>query len=160
MATSVAPFGYQQDQVAINVFVVSSNAKLREGLHDKLGHPRWNVIEAGSGAGALEVLHQHDDQDGVLLLDPMLPDLDPDEFHGMVTSRFPNTQVVTLNSRSGQMQVGNGALTPVSQWLMKLVNVEEMSGGDQRGGLTGDSSHGLRKVKNNLQGMVGSSAPM
>jgi DNA-binding NtrC family response regulator len=160
MGMSVAQFAHQQDQVAINVFVVSSNVKLREGLQGKLGHPRWNVIEAASGAGALEMLYQHEDRDGVLLLDPMLPDLDPDEFHGMVKRRFPNTQVVTLNSRSGQMQVGDGAPTPVSQWLMKLVNVDGMGGREQRGGLDGERSQGVLTVRNNLQGMVGNSAPM
>jgi FliA/WhiG family RNA polymerase sigma factor len=160
MGMSVAQFANQQGQGAMNVFVVSSNVKLRESVHGKLGHPRWNVFEAGSGAGALEVLHQHEGGDGVMLLDPMLPDLDPDEFHGMVKRRFPNTQVVTLNSRTGQMQVGDGAPTPASQWLMKLVNVEGIGGAEERGFAERDGSRGLQKVKNNLQGMVGSSKPM
>jgi DNA-binding NtrC family response regulator len=160
MGMSVAQFASSQDQVAMNVFVVSSNVKLRESVHGKLGHSRWNVFEAGSGAGALEVLYQHEGGDGVMLLDPMLPDLDPDEFHGMVKRRFPNTQVVTLNSRTGQMQVGDGAPTPASQWLMKLVNVEGIGGAEERGFAERDGSRGLQKVKNNLQGMVGSSKPM
>ena len=133
MGMSVASFAPYEDQAATNVFVVSSNVRLRESVHGKLGHPRWNVIEAGSGAGALEVLHQHEDGDGVLLLDPMLPDLDPDEFHGMIKRRFPHTQVVTLNARTGQMQADDGATTPVSKWLMELVNVDGVAGGDGRG---------------------------
>jgi DNA-binding NtrC family response regulator len=157
---AVAQFANQQDQAAMNVFVVSSNIKLRESVHGKLGSPRWNVFEAGSGAGALEVLYQHDRGDGVLLLDPMLPDLDPEEFHGMVTRRFPHTQVITLNSRTGQMQVGDGTLTAASQWLMKLVNVEGIGGADDRGYADRDSASGLHKVKSNLQGMVGNSAAM
>jgi DNA-binding NtrC family response regulator len=160
MGMSVAQFASSQDQVAMNVFVVSSNVKLRESVHGKLGHPRWNVFEAGSGAGALEVLYQHEGGDGVMLLDPMLPDLDPDEFHGMVKRRFPNTQVVTLNSRTGQMQVGDGAPTAASEWLRKLVNVEGIGGAEEGGFSERDGSRGLQKVKNNLQGMVGNSAPM
>ena len=160
MGMAVAQFENQQDQAATNVFVVSSNVKLRESVHGKLGHPRWNVFEAGSGAGALEVLYEHDRGDGVLLLDPMLPDLDPDEFHGMVKRRFPNTQVITLNSRTGQMQVGDGAPTAASQWLMKLVNAEGIGGAALSLGAGRDESRGLHKVRNNLQGMVGSSALM
>jgi DNA-binding NtrC family response regulator len=159
MGTAVAQFAIQQNQAAINVFVVSSNVKLRESVHGKLGLPRWNVFEAGSGAGALEVLGQHDRGDGVLLLDPMLPDLDPNEFHGMVKRRFPKTQVITLNSRTGQMQVGEDGPTAASQWLMKLVNVEGIDGSDERG-LGRENSRGLHEVKNNLQGMVGSSELM
>ena len=160
MGMAVAQFANQEDQAAMNVFVVSSNVELRESVHGKLGHPRWKVFESGSGAGALEALFEHDRGDGVLLLDRMLPDLDPDEFHGMVTRRFPNMQVITLNSRTGQMQVGDGAPTAASQWLMKLVNVEGIGAADERGYADRDSARGLHKVKNNLQGMVGNSAPM
>ena len=160
MGTSVASFAQHADQGATNVFVVSSNVRLRESVHGKLGHPRWNVFEAGSGAGALEVLHQHEEGDGVLLLDPMLPDLDPDEFHGMIKRRFPNTQVVTLNARTGQMQAGDGATTPVSKWLMELVNVDGFAGGDVRGIRQGEASPRLQPEKNNLRGMVGNSAAM
>jgi FliA/WhiG family RNA polymerase sigma factor len=160
MGMAVAQFAHQQEQAGMNVFVVSSNVKLRESLHGKLGHSRWNVFEAGSGAGALEVLYEHEGGDGVLLLDPMLPDLDPDEFHGMVKRRFPQTQVITLNSRTGQMQVGEDAPTAASEWLRKLVNMEGIGGADERGAAAGESSHGLHQVKNNLQGMVGSSKLM
>jgi RNA polymerase sigma factor for flagellar operon FliA len=160
MGTSVASFAQHDHQAATNVFVVSSNIRLRESVHGKLGHPRWNVFEAGSGAGALEVLHQHEDGDGVLLLDPMLPDLDPDEFHGMVKRRFPNTQVVTLNARTGQMQAGDGAMTPVSKWLMELVNVDGIAGGDVRGIRVGEMLPRLQTERNNLRGMVGNSVLM
>jgi len=160
MGMSVATFAEHDYQAATNVFVVSSNVRLRESLHGKLGHARWNVIEAGSGAGALEVLHQHEDGDGVVLLDPMLPDLDPDEFQRMIKRRFPNTQVVTLNARTGQMQAGDGATTPVSKWLMELVNVDGIVGADVRGIRQGEISPRLQTERNNLRGMVGNSEPM
>ncbi len=160
MGTSVATFAQHDHQAATNVFVVSSNVRLRESVHGKLGNPRWNVFEAGSGAVALEVLHRHEDGDGVLLLDPMLPDLDPDEFHGMIKRRFPNTQVVTLNARTGQMQAGDGATTPVSKWLMELVNVDGMASGEGRGIREGERTPRLQMERNNLRGMVGNSAAM
>ena len=159
MGMSVATFARPEDQAAINVFVVSSNVRLRESVHGKLVHPRWKVFEAGSGAGALEALYQQEGRDGVLLLDPVLPDLDPDEFHGMVKRRFPNTQVVTLNSRTGQMQVGEGTPTAASQWLMKLMNTDAMYG-EGREVSDGGTSRGSEKVRYNLRGMVGNSEPM
>ena len=160
MGMSVASFAEHDHQGATNVFVVSSNVRLRERVHGKLGHPRWNVFEAGSGAGALEVLHQHEDGDGVLLLDPMLPDLDADEFHGMLKRRFPNTQVVTLNARTGQMQAGDGATTPVSKWLMDLVNVDGFVSADGRGTGERERAPRLQMESNTLRGMVGNSAAM
>jgi DNA-binding NtrC family response regulator len=160
MGMPVTQFARQEDRVPTNVFVVSSNLKLRESLQEKLGHPRWHVIEAGSGAGALEVLYHHGDGDGVLLLDPMLPDLDPDEFHGMIKRRFPNTQVITLNSRTGQMLVGDGAPTPVSKWLMELVNVDGVVGTDTRRSLDVEVPRSSPEGRHNLRGMIGSSEPM
>ncbi len=160
MGLPVTQFARHEDRVPTNVFVVSSNLKLRESLQGKLGHPRWNVIEAGSGAGALEVLYKHGDGDGVLLLDPMLPDLDSGEFHGMIEHRFPNTQVVTMNSRTGQLLVGDASPTPVSKWLMELVNVDGAAGSETCRPLEGEAPHGLQKEKHNLRGMVGDSEIM
>src|ERR1700728_1064863 len=160
MGMPITQCAHQEDPVATNVFIVSSNLKLRESLQGKLSHPRWRVIEAGSGAAALEVLYNQGDGDGVLLLDPMLPDLEPDEFHGMIKRRFPNTQVITLNSRTGQMLLGDGASTPVSKWLMEMVNVEEVAGMDAFRGFDPEAPRNLPKSKNNLRGMIGDSEPM
>ena len=160
MGMPVTPFARQEDRVATNVFVVSSNVRLRESLQEKLVHPRWHVIEAGSGAGALEVLYRHGDGEGVLLLDPMLPDLDPDEFHGMIQRRFPKTQVITMNSRTGQMVVEDGASTPVSKWLMELVNADGTGGKDRWRAADSETPRGLAKEKSTLRGMIGDSEPM
>jgi DNA-binding NtrC family response regulator len=110
------------DRAPVNVFVVSPSSQLRQELGDKLGLPRWNVILAGSGAEAFEQLYKYDAADGVLLLDPMLPDLEPSEFNGMVRDRYPNTQVLILNSHNGQLLVGSASPTPVSTQLVDEVN--------------------------------------
>jgi DNA-binding NtrC family response regulator len=160
MGMAAAQFVRNEDRLPINVFVVSSNLRLRETLQGKLGLPRWNVIEAGSGAGALEVLHKHGGDDGVLLLDPMLPDLDPGEFHGMIRNRYPNTQVVTMNSRTGQLMIGTASPTPVSKWLMDVVNMDGAAVIDTRVGFEGEMRRSVPKEKNNLRGMIGDSEPM
>ena len=111
-----------EERAPVNVFVVSPNGQLRQELQEKLALPRWNVIPAGSGAEAMEMLGRHDVEDGVLLLDPMLPDLESNEFTAMVRVRYPNTQVLMLNSTNGQLLVGSASPTPVSTQLADEVN--------------------------------------
>jgi transcriptional regulator with GAF, ATPase, and Fis domain len=148
------------ERAPVNVFVVSPNGQLRQELHDKLGPPRWNVIQAGSGAEAFELLYRYDAEDGVLLLDPMLPDLEPNEFNGMVRDRFPTTQVLMLNSHNGQLLVGSASPTPVSTRLVDEVN---RSGAARSGGLSvneGDTPRFAPEGKIRLRSMIGDSEPM
>jgi len=49
MAAPATQIGRFEDRVPIDVFIVSPNPRLREELQGKLGLPRWNVLEAGSG---------------------------------------------------------------------------------------------------------------
>jgi DNA-binding NtrC family response regulator len=108
--------------VLVTVFVVSPNSNLRQELRGKLELSRWNVIQAGSGAEALGLLRTHGADDAVLLLDPMLQDLEPGEFNRMVTDRYPNTQVLMLNSHTGQLLAGSASPTTVSSRLVDAVN--------------------------------------
>lgn len=116
------PLSGAEDSAPINVFVVSPNSDLRQELQEKLGLPRWNVIQVGSGAVALDLLRKHGVEDGILLLDPNLPDLEPIEFNGLVRDRFPNTQVLMLNSQTGQLLVGSASPTPESTQLVEEIN--------------------------------------
>jgi len=160
MATAAYETVRFEDRVPIDVFLVSPNSKLREELKDKLVLPRWRVTEAGGGAEALALLREHGSVDAVLLLDPQLPDLNPGEFNRMVRDRFPNTQVLMLNSHTGQLLIGTGSPTPVSQKLADAVN--------RNGSL---SSSAIPTVSNEVDGsrsdgnirlrsMVGRSEPM
>lgn len=160
MASAVTQFDRLEDRSAISVFVVSSNAKLRQDLQEKLGNPRWNVVQAASGAAALQLLSRHEGSDGILLLDPALPDLEPNEFSGIVTGRFPNIQILTMNSHTGQLLIGSASPTPISTRLVDIVN---------RGGAVATStfapspSTSLRDVSVgniHLRGMIGDSEPM
>src|ERR1700691_1230249 len=103
MGIALPQYARSGDRVPIDVYIVSPNPRIRQVLQDKLGLPRWNVAQARSGTGALELLYKAESEDAVLLLDPMLPDLEPNEFHGIVKDRFPNTQVLMLNSHTGQL---------------------------------------------------------
>jgi transcriptional regulator with PAS, ATPase and Fis domain len=122
MATSILPAERSEDRLPIDVFVVSPNTRLQQDLLEKLQPPRWNVLQAMSGAGALELLRRHETQDGVLLLDPQLPDLEANGFNAIVRDRFPRTQVMMLNSHTGQLLTGSTSPTPVSARLADVVN--------------------------------------
>src|SRR5690348_7865147 len=117
MASQVTRYTRFEDRVPIGVLIVSPNMSLRERLTEKLTRPQWDVVEAGGGAQALKALREDDGVDRVLLLDPCLPDLDAVEFQGMVRDRFPNTQILMLNSQTGQLVLGSASPTPVSRKL-------------------------------------------
>ena len=110
------------ERVPIDVIIVSPNIDLRQDLQEKLKLPHWSVVQASSGAVALELLRKYGDEDAVLLLDPQLPDLEPTEFEGLVRARFPNTQVLRLNSQTGQLLVGSASPTEESTQLLDTIN--------------------------------------
>jgi transcriptional regulator with GAF, ATPase, and Fis domain len=111
-----------EDRVPVDVLVVSPNAKLRDELMEKLCLPRWRVAEASGGAEALMRLRERGGNDAVLLLDPVLPDLDTGEFHRIVRDRFPSTQILMLNSHTGQLLVGSASPTAISRKVADAVN--------------------------------------
>jgi DNA-binding NtrC family response regulator len=105
---------------AIATLLVSPNGRLRRELREKLGLPRWSLVEAQSGAEAFEYLHET--QVDLLLLDPMLPDLESNEFSAMVSERFPETQVLSLNTHTGQLVLGSTSPTPLATELSALLH--------------------------------------
>jgi transcriptional regulator with GAF, ATPase, and Fis domain len=159
MATPASQLGRFEDRVPIDVFVVSSNSRLREELQSKLGLPRWNLLQASGGAEALKLLQDHEAEDAVLLLDPSLPDLEASEFHAIVRDRFPHTQVMMLNSHTGQLLVGSASPTPVSKRLADAVN---QSGSLRTAPIPFDveSSRIQPDGKVRLRSMIGNSEPM
>jgi DNA-binding NtrC family response regulator len=160
MGTAVPHFSRAADKVPIDVFILSPNPRIRQALEDKLGLPRWNVHQANSGAQALELFYKSGTAEAVLLLDPMLPDLEPNEFHSIVKDRFPNLQIVMLNSHTGQLLLGSASPTPLSTWLIDAVN---RSGAIQTPSLperAPGNSHFRAEGRSNLRGMIGDSEPM
>jgi len=160
MSTPVLQSERYEDRLPIDVFVVSPNGKLRQELQEKLTLPRWQVSQAGSGAGALELLRRHGGEDGVLLLDPMLPDLEPNEFNAIVKDRFPNTQVLMLNSHTGQLLVGSASPTPVSAKLADVVNRTGSVMSNSLPAALPESHHHPSENKARLRSMIGDSEPM
>jgi DNA-binding NtrC family response regulator len=104
MASTVTQLASRGDRDPIDVFIVCPNSKLRQNLNDKLNLPRWNVVQAGTGEGALQMLQQHGADDGILLLDPNLPDLGLNDFLDIVEVQYPNLRLMTLDSDTGQLK--------------------------------------------------------
>jgi transcriptional regulator with GAF, ATPase, and Fis domain len=143
----------------IGVLLVSPNSRLRLQLREKLRQPRWNLIEAASGAEALEFLHELVSE--ILLLDPLLPDLESSEFSAMVREQFPSVQILTVNSHTGQLVLGAASPTAISVQLTEVLysvgnaQPSSISPVQLRRALAGNDS-GIRGIR----GMVGDAEPM
>ena len=160
MASLVAQFSRQEDRIPIEVFVVCPNARLRQELNDKLGLPRWNMIQTGTGAGALELLQKHGADDGILLLDPNLPDLELNEFLSIVKTRYPNLQLMTLNAHTGQLLIGSASPTPISTRLAEVINRGVAAVPRPSAENDGEAPRYVPDLRLNLRGMIGDSEPM
>jgi transcriptional regulator with GAF, ATPase, and Fis domain len=143
---------------AINVLLVSPNSRLRQELREKLHHARWILTEAASGAEAFECLQESPSE--ILLLDPLLPDLESSEFSAMVREQFPNVQLLSVNSHTGQLVLGNSSPTPLSAELTEML----YSGANARcNSFTPMQLHRMRAGNEGqvgIRGMIGDSEPM
>jgi transcriptional regulator with GAF, ATPase, and Fis domain len=160
MRMPITPLERSEDRAPVNVFVVSPNGDLRQKLCDKLGLPHWNVMQVAGGAGAFELLRERGDEDGILLLDPNLPDLDPTEFNGLVRDRFPSIQVLMLNAQTGQCLVAGASPTQESTQLVEAIN---RGGADRISTAPGREAEAQRYVpqgKIRLNSMIGESEAM
>jgi DNA-binding NtrC family response regulator len=151
---------YRVDETnTIDVLLVSPNSRLRLQLRERLRQPRWSLTEAASGAEALEFLHERVSE--ILLLDPLLPDLESSEFSMMVREQFPSVQILTVNSHTGQLILGAASPTALSAQLTEVLycvgNAQPnyISPMQLRRAVAGDDG-GIRGIR----GMVGDTEPM
>ncbi len=142
----------------VGVLLASPNSRLRQDLRDKMRLPQWELREAASGAEAME--HLHESLSDILLLDPMLPDLESTEFGDMVRDRFPSVQVLTVNAHTGQLVLGAASPTPLAARLAEMLY---SSGGAHPAALTPMQLQRRREsvdAQRGLRGMIGDSEPM
>jgi transcriptional regulator with GAF, ATPase, and Fis domain len=125
MSTIAYPRFRADDKNVIGVLVVSPNSRLRLELREKLRQGRWNLIEAASGAEALECLHEKTSE--ILLLDPLLPDLESTEFSAMVRDQFPDVQILSVNAHTGQLVLGTSSPTQLSAQLTEKLYSSNLS---------------------------------
>jgi transcriptional regulator with GAF, ATPase, and Fis domain len=96
----------------------------------------------------------------ILLLDPMLPDLESNEFSAMVRDQFPNVQILSVNSHTGQLVLGTSSPTILSAQLTEML----YSGGNApSNSLSPEQLHRMRSRNDGrvgIRGMIGDSEPM
>jgi DNA-binding NtrC family response regulator len=107
------------ESTATGVLLVSPNSRLRSDLREKLHQTPWILTEAASGAEALDCLHESPCE--ILLLDPSLPDIDSTEFIVMAHEEFPDVQIISVNSDTGQLVLGSSSPTPLSSRLAEIL---------------------------------------
>jgi transcriptional regulator with GAF, ATPase, and Fis domain len=142
----------------IGVLLVSPNSRLRFQLREKLRQPRWNFTEAASGAEAFECLHENISE--ILLLDPLLPDLESSEFSAMVREHFPSVQILTVNAHTGQLVLGTSSPTALSA---QLTEVLYCAGNLQSNSISPVQLHRARDGRDGrtgIRGMVGDTEAM
>jgi transcriptional regulator with GAF, ATPase, and Fis domain len=158
MSVSPIPKFRLDESAAIGVLLVSPNSRLRMELREKLNQARWNLTEAASGAEALECLHESPSE--ILLLDPLLPDLESNEFSAMVGDQFPNVQILSVNSHTGQLVLGASSPTILSAQLMEMLY---RGGNAPASSISPEQLHRMRAHNDGrvgIRGMIGDSEPM
>lgn len=84
---------------AVGLLIVSPNVDLRRSLLSSVDSARWRIVEATSGAEALERIELGGLS--LLLLDPGLPDLRTADFRELVQSRHPEITIIPINPHTG-----------------------------------------------------------
>ncbi|HTR27097.1 MAG TPA: sigma-54 dependent transcriptional regulator [Terriglobales bacterium] len=100
LTTSLPPGDIAVDAASAGVLVVTSNHDLRRSLLARLEIGRWNLLEASSGAEALQIMDTVPVT--LLLLDPGLPDLKVEDFKEIIGVEYPDVTIVPINPHTGQ----------------------------------------------------------
>lgn len=154
-ATTYSSFADISPVMTMSVMIVSPNHNLRRELAGRLDMNRWQVREAAGGADALCKLADVETQ--LLLVDPLLPDLEPSDFYELIRSQHPDTQIVTVNSRTGQPLLRSSSPDPLALEISELLE----KGGPVRGmGPSNDTVSDQSDNASGLPGMVGNSEVM
>lgn len=146
------PVSDVEEDGAISLLIVSPNSRLRADLLSYLDSKRWSVIASASGAEALERMECQ--QISLVLLDPGLPDLRPEDFKELVHAQFPNVTVLPINPQTGLPIVN--APSPDSMMFEIVRKLER--GALARAGDTGSTFRSLEEqlTSGNIPGFIGS----
>ena len=104
-----------EDEVSIRSFVVIN-----------LRRAGYEVLEAGTGAEALEKLRQNPDV-GVAILDIMLPDIDGFEVCRNIRATDKKIGIIMLTARSQEMDKITGLMTGADDYMTKPFSPAELT---------------------------------
>jgi transcriptional regulator with GAF, ATPase, and Fis domain len=134
--------------------VVTSNPDLRRSLMARLEIGHWNLLEASSGAEALQIM------DSVpvtlVLLDPGLPDLKVEDFKDIISVDYPDVTIVPINPHTGQPIVASPS--PDSLCFEMIRKIERGAPYSAVSSSTTEEYEAARPAVEGLPGFIGRAA--
>ena len=100
------------------VLVLEDESSIRSFIVINLRRAGYEVIEAGTGEEALEMLQQHSDI-RVALLDVMLPGIDGFEVCRRIRATNSRIGIIMLTARSQEMDKVTGLMTGADDYVTK-----------------------------------------
>ena len=108
------------------VLVLEDESSIRSFIVINLRRAGYEVIEAGSGEEALEMLQQHSDI-RVALLDVMLPGIDGFEVCRRIRATNSRIGIIMLTARSQEMDKVTGLMTGADDYVTKPFSPAELT---------------------------------
>ena len=107
------------------VLVLEDDSSIRSFIVINLRRAGYEVIEAGTGEEALEMLQQHSDI-RVALLDVMLPGIDGFEVCRRIRATNSRIGIIMLTARSQEMDKVTGLMTGADDYVTKPFSPAEL----------------------------------
>ena len=108
------------------VLVLEDESSIRNFIVINLRRAGYEVIEAGTGEEALEMLQQHSDI-RVALLDVMLPGIDGFEVCRRIRATNSRIGIIMLTARSQEMDKVTGLMTGADDYVTKPFSPAELT---------------------------------
>ena len=108
------------------VLILEDELNIRSFVVINLKRAGYEVIEAGTGQDALELLQQHPEV-GVAILDIMLPDMDGFEVCRRIRATNKQMGVIMLTARTQEMDKVTGLMTGADDYVTKPFSPAELT---------------------------------
>ena len=108
------------------VLILEDEENIRSFVVINLRRAGYQVVEAGTGAEALEKLQQNPDV-GVAILDIMLPDIDGFEVCRRIRATSKQMGVIMLTARTQEMDKVTGLMTGADDYVTKPFSPAELT---------------------------------
>ncbi len=108
------------------VLILEDEANIRSFVVINLRRAGYDVIEAGTGQDALDLLQQNPDV-GVAILDIMLPDMDGFEVCRRIRATNKQMGVIMLTARTQEMDKITGLMTGADDYVTKPFSPAELT---------------------------------
>lgn len=151
MESSAEIESHSEIPISTTALIISESSNVRQRVRDHLLQLPWRVLEAQSGADALEVLQREDGID-LVLSEAALPDLLLEEFRVLTQDRFPETEILIIHMHGDQLRFDFPWASRYASELSAIMSAEKRVAPVMAG-------TSLAEAKE-VSGMVGDSLPM